>query len=157
MHGGGWADDASMSGKNKGLQHASSPPSPPPPLPTIALLFFRSLVGVKVRYGSNYKEVLGAKANICFRPFQAYPLCNWSIYYEVQNKLWISLKLTKAVGRVVWKQWVNKIWLWMHHSISVPAVLTIRLCDLLVYSLHWNQNAVSALFQYSAFLFFIDV
>jgi len=121
------------------LQHASSPPSP---LPTITLLFFRSLVGVKVRYGSNYREVWGTE-NICLRPFPAYPLSIIEVYIYIyhmvpqQNKLWISFKLAKVVGCVQWKQWVNKNRLWTYRWSSVPAVW---LCDLLVYSPHENQT-----------------
>ena len=82
MYGGGWADDASMSGKNKGCNMPHPLPLPPPPPPTIALLFFGSLVGVRVRYGSNYRDVWGTGEQICFRSFQVDPLHNWSVYME---------------------------------------------------------------------------
>lgn len=107
------------------------------------LFFSRSLVGVKVRYGSNYRDIWGTREKICWRSFQAYlsvmDMCVYVFLYQDElklNKLWISFKLVKVVGCVRWKQWVKRNRLWTYHSPGVPAALTAQLCDLLLYRLH---------------------
>lgn len=102
------------------LQHASSPPSPAPPLPTIALSFHRSLVGVK----AGMVLIIGkfeAQEKRCVQGlFLVSLLYNWSIYISwgtQKNKLWINSKLAKSCGAV--KAVSQKKRLWMCHRTSI--------------------------------------